>query len=161
MDRADIKAYIGPPGLSARYDILRSCVRELAAKGVIAAAGEHELPPHWSALPPPALAAARAAAAAAGAAHATPAASVAAAAAAAAAPPAGPPLALPPGEALLVAAAAAEGLSGRALRKLPFLAHATARDTVDVRSAAGFLRALHAAVLLERADRAAMGTGAR
>lgn len=33
VDRADIKAYVGPPGLLARYGILRSCVLELLQKG--------------------------------------------------------------------------------------------------------------------------------
>ena len=35
IDRADIKAYIGLPSEHARYDILRSCVDELCASGVI------------------------------------------------------------------------------------------------------------------------------
>ena len=33
VDRADIKAYVGPPGLEARYEILRSATGELAARG--------------------------------------------------------------------------------------------------------------------------------
>jgi glucose-6-phosphate isomerase len=173
VDRADIKAYIGPPGLGARYDILRSCVMELALKGVIEASPESEaecesaLPPPWCELPAAFVESARAQAAALGAARSGGGGS------------SGggglfsgkgareaPLLALPlpratlPGEALLAVAAAAEGLSGRALRKLPFLAHATGDDVGDVSTPSGFLRALHAAVLRERADRAAMGTGA-
>lgn len=35
IDRADIKAYIGLPSEHARYDILRSCIDELCASGVI------------------------------------------------------------------------------------------------------------------------------
>lgn len=35
MDRADIKAYVGPPTLHVRYEILRSCVEELISKGII------------------------------------------------------------------------------------------------------------------------------
>ena len=35
VDRADIKQYIGPPILSARYAILRSCVEELMRVGII------------------------------------------------------------------------------------------------------------------------------
>ena len=148
IDRADIKAYIGPPGLGARYDILRSCVRELAAKGVISTAGaameddssDAALPPPWAALPPAAVAAARAAG------------------------PHVPPPArdAPPGLALLAASAAADGLSGRALRKLPFLAHATAGDAAAEQTAtvSEFLEALYATVMNERADRAAMGAGA-
>jgi hypothetical protein len=194
VDRADIKAYIGPPGLAARYDILRSCVLELALKGVIdvPSSADASLPPPWAELPPAFVASARAQAAALGAAGAAgggagggAAGRAAPAEAAAATPfrgkaefgfgsgggaggldaPPSPllrlqPLSLPPGEALLAAAAAAEGLSGRALRKLPFLAHATGDDVGDVSSAPGFLRALHAAVLRERADRGAMGARA-
>ncbi|XP_026399436.1 pachytene checkpoint protein 2 homolog, partial [Papaver somniferum] len=29
VDRADIKAYVGPPTLQSRYEILRSCIQEL------------------------------------------------------------------------------------------------------------------------------------
>ena len=35
VDRADIKAYVGPPGLEARYEILRSATGELAARGLV------------------------------------------------------------------------------------------------------------------------------
>ncbi|KAG4207296.1 hypothetical protein ERO13_A03G057200v2 [Gossypium hirsutum] len=35
VDRADIKAYVGPPTLQARYEILRSCLQELIRKGII------------------------------------------------------------------------------------------------------------------------------
>lgn len=35
VDRADIKAYVGPPTLQARYEILRSCLHELVAKGIL------------------------------------------------------------------------------------------------------------------------------
>ncbi|CAB79381.1 putative protein binding protein [Arabidopsis thaliana] len=35
VDRADIKAYVGPPTLHVRYEILRSCVEELISKGII------------------------------------------------------------------------------------------------------------------------------
>ncbi|EIE24011.1 AAA-domain-containing protein [Coccomyxa subellipsoidea C-169] len=36
VDRADIKAYVGPPGAQARYEILRSCVLELHRVGILA-----------------------------------------------------------------------------------------------------------------------------
>ncbi|PNW87301.1 hypothetical protein CHLRE_02g117150v5 [Chlamydomonas reinhardtii] len=36
VDRADIKAYIGPPTLAARYEMLRASVQELSRAGVIA-----------------------------------------------------------------------------------------------------------------------------
>ncbi|PPS05762.1 hypothetical protein GOBAR_AA14883 [Gossypium barbadense] len=35
VDRADIKAYVGPPTLQARFEILRSCLQELIRKGII------------------------------------------------------------------------------------------------------------------------------
>lgn len=35
VDRADIKAFVGPPGAKARYDIIASCVTELARVGVV------------------------------------------------------------------------------------------------------------------------------
>ncbi|XP_039133105.1 pachytene checkpoint protein 2 homolog [Dioscorea cayenensis subsp. rotundata] len=36
VDRADIKAYVGPPTLQARYEILRSCLQELLRAGILA-----------------------------------------------------------------------------------------------------------------------------
>ncbi|KAK9812040.1 hypothetical protein WJX73_000394 [Symbiochloris irregularis] len=44
LDRADIKAFIGPPSWQARYEILRSCITELQAKSVLEG--------HFKALPP-------------------------------------------------------------------------------------------------------------
>ncbi|RZR90835.1 hypothetical protein BHM03_00018821 [Ensete ventricosum] len=35
VDRADIKAYVGPPTLEARYEILRSCLQELLRAGIV------------------------------------------------------------------------------------------------------------------------------
>lgn len=35
VDRADIKAYVGPPTLEARYEILRSCLQELLRTGIL------------------------------------------------------------------------------------------------------------------------------
>lgn len=37
VDRADIKQYVGLPVLEARYEILRSCIEELARVGIISA----------------------------------------------------------------------------------------------------------------------------
>ena len=37
VDRADIKAYIGPPSAGARYEMLRGCVAELARVGIVVA----------------------------------------------------------------------------------------------------------------------------
>jgi pachytene checkpoint protein 2 len=39
VDRADIKAYVGPPGLPARYSILRSAVAELGRAGIVDVGG--------------------------------------------------------------------------------------------------------------------------
>ncbi|KAL3322361.1 hypothetical protein AABB24_039805 [Solanum stoloniferum] len=98
VDRADIKAYIGPPTLQARYEILRSCLQELLRTGILSnlqdggclvlpnyarlkekmsevVSTESQMFPHL-------------------------------------------------GKQLLEAAEACEGMSGRSLRKLPFLAHA-------------------------------------
>ncbi|RVX18362.1 Pachytene checkpoint protein 2-like [Vitis vinifera] len=35
VDRADIKAYVGPPTIHARYEILRSCLQELVRAGIL------------------------------------------------------------------------------------------------------------------------------
>ncbi|KAL9243106.1 hypothetical protein vseg_017034 [Gypsophila vaccaria] len=35
VDRADIKAFVGPPTLQARYEILRSCLQELLRTGIL------------------------------------------------------------------------------------------------------------------------------
>ena len=35
VDRADIKQYIGPPGQTAIYDILSTCINELASKELL------------------------------------------------------------------------------------------------------------------------------
>jgi len=37
VDRADIKAFIGPPSAAARYEMLRGCVAELARVNIVAA----------------------------------------------------------------------------------------------------------------------------
>eukprot|EP00892_Ulva_mutabilis_P010083 jgi/Ulvmu1/7447/UM036_0109.1 len=47
VDRADIKAYIGPPSAPARYAILRSCILELHRAGVLAP--DSAMPPSWAA----------------------------------------------------------------------------------------------------------------
>ncbi|XVF08426.1 hypothetical protein REPUB_Repub07fG0002700 [Reevesia pubescens] len=98
VDRADIKAYVGPPTLQARYEILRSCAHELIRTGIISSIhgssqsilpdyvtlkeklNTHEIQEVQTTL------------------HLC--------------------------KQLLEAAEACEGLSGRSLRKLPFLAHA-------------------------------------
>ncbi|KAF5185814.1 Pachytene checkpoint protein 2-like protein [Thalictrum thalictroides] len=94
VDRADIKAYVGPPTVQARYEILRSCLQELIRTGILTE--DHLFLPTYSSLreklnvpdtKDP-----------------------------------NTPLHLP--KQLLEAAEVCEGLSGRTLRKLPFLAHA-------------------------------------
>ncbi|KAK6773857.1 hypothetical protein RDI58_029096 [Solanum bulbocastanum] len=98
VDRADIKAYVGPPTLQARYEILRSCLQELLHTGILSNSqdGGCLVLPNYASLKEkmsevvstesqmfPHL-----------------------------------------GKQLLEAAEACEGMSGRSLRKLPFLAHA-------------------------------------
>ncbi|OVA20593.1 ClpA/B family [Macleaya cordata] len=97
VDRADIKAYVGPPTLQARYEILRSCVQELLRTKILTDQQQDPLIlPSYASLREKLNA---------------------------------PntqetlgPLDLP--KQLLEAAEICEGLSGRALRKLPFLTHA-------------------------------------
>jgi hypothetical protein len=43
----DLQAYVGPPGLSARYQILHSCVTELQRTGIV---DDHSPPLSWDAL---------------------------------------------------------------------------------------------------------------
>jgi hypothetical protein len=63
------------------------------------------------------------------------------------------------GRLLWAAAAAAEGFSGRALRKLPFLAHASGPGLPAPCGCAEFLSALSAAAEAERADRSSLASG--
>ncbi|KAL2465392.1 P-loop containing nucleoside triphosphate hydrolase superfamily protein [Abeliophyllum distichum] len=100
VDRADIKAYVGPPTLQARYEILRSCFQELLRTGILSNSQVQDdgnlILPSFASLKEklntteiPEFAAS-----------------------------------LNLGKQLLEAAEACEGLSGRSLRKLPFLTHA-------------------------------------
>lgn len=43
LDRADMKVFIGPPCLEARYEILRSCTQELQRVGIVSKITEDEL----------------------------------------------------------------------------------------------------------------------
>ncbi|ESQ54848.1 hypothetical protein EUTSA_v10025089mg [Eutrema salsugineum] len=99
VDRADIKAYVGPPTLHVRYEILRSCVEELISKGIISnfEGCEGLSIPSFSSLKEKA--------------NATDTDTV--------------PWFC---KQLIEAAKSCEGLSGRSLRKLPFLAHAALAD---------------------------------
>ncbi|GLC41862.1 hypothetical protein PLESTM_001259200 [Pleodorina starrii] len=201
VDRADIKAYIGPPTLPARYEMLRGSVRELSRKGIIAEDAAQLLLPYSDAA---AAAAANTAAAALGvlslpnggggggalpaamqavtshapdgmdathsaAAAPPPSAADGGGAAAAAADAAAPPSAASASASaagslsslLLAAAAACEGLSGRTLRKLPFLAHAgsPALALTTPCGARPYLRALREAAAREQSDREQLLSG--
>ncbi|XP_024522011.1 pachytene checkpoint protein 2 homolog [Selaginella moellendorffii] len=121
VDRADIKAYIGPPTLEARYEILRSCMKELERTGLISSSANGSISETFVSYDtllqsmncsmPDILS-----------------------------------------NSLLQTAEAAEGLSGRVLRKLPFLAYAgMALETkVDTHH---FLVALKEAAQRERSER--------
>ncbi|KAI3454424.1 hypothetical protein Pfo_011087 [Paulownia fortunei] len=100
VDRADIKAYVGPPTLQARYEILRSCLVELLRTGILSNSeledGDHLFLPSFTSLKEQLNTTVM------------------------------PEVAAPFNicKQLLAVAEACEGLSGRSLRKLPFLAHA-------------------------------------
>uniref|UniRef100_A0ACD5UQQ0 Uncharacterized protein n=1 Tax=Avena sativa TaxID=4498 RepID=A0ACD5UQQ0_AVESA len=98
VDRADIKAYVGPPTLQARYEILRSCIQELFRVGILTSPQAGDLPSilSYSTLKEKLHC-----------------------------PEAAEPHTLHLSELLHQAAEQCEGLSGRSLRKLPFLAHAS------------------------------------
>ncbi|CAH9104459.1 unnamed protein product [Cuscuta europaea] len=104
VDRADIKAYVGPPTLQARYEILRSCLQELLRAGILSNSpmlGANMLVfPSFSSLRD----------------H----------IGESVTPECQPQSHL--SKLLLDAAEACEGLSGRSLRKLPFLAHAAQKN---------------------------------
>ncbi|GAB4860645.1 nucleolar component of the pachytene checkpoint [Ancistrocladus abbreviatus] len=98
VDRADIKAYVGPPTLQARYEILRSCLQELLRTSILKnpqACDPFNIPNYASLkekLQSSEIQGAEAS--------------------------------LTLFRKFLEVAKACEGLSGRSLRKLPFLAHA-------------------------------------
>ncbi|KAF9603223.1 hypothetical protein IFM89_034556 [Coptis chinensis] len=94
VDRADIKAYVGPPTVQARYEILRSCIQELIRTGILAE--DRLCLPNYESLRQELNVRDRQE----------------------------PNTALHLPKQLLEAAEICEGLSGRTLRKLPFLAHA-------------------------------------
>ncbi|GAB2221262.1 hypothetical protein Droror1_Dr00012436, partial [Drosera rotundifolia] len=97
VDRADIKAYIGPPTLQARYEILRSCFQELLRTGILKnPTGASVKLPSYAALKGKLQSCELL----------------------------GDQASLTLLKQLLEVAEACEGLSGRSLRKLPFLTHA-------------------------------------
>ncbi len=142
VDRADIKAYVGPPGTRARYDILASCMRELSRVGILDLRGGLAD-----------AAAAKTLAAGAGSGDVA----MAGSGGAAAAPGMGGVRVDAPMSILLWRAAAeAGGFSGRTLRKLPLQAHAMFVRSGGVgvpTTGAAFGAALLAAVRAERRAR--------
>lgn len=134
LDRADIKAFVGPPGEQARYEILRSCLTELLRAGIVV-----DCPALLSysavkrqALQLPGLESL------------------------------GDMLPDPGHElssTLVSVARVAEGMSGRALRRLPFLAHAGGGFTGGRTRGREFMDALEAAAERELQDRKRFGPG--
>ncbi|ACO63793.1 predicted protein [Micromonas commoda] len=113
VDRADIKAYVGPPGFEARYSIIISAIEELIAKDLVQV-GESETRL-------PALQVLREHAKTGG----------------------------------VNDLEATEGFSGRALRKLPFLAYAQAHTNGRC-SLLGFLNGFRRAIMQERKDQTSL-----
>jgi hypothetical protein len=149
LDRCDARLFVGLPPAAARYAILAEALGALAAADVLAAGAAAPAFEALRALPPPPPPLADDGMVVDGGADAGEGGASAAEAAEADAL----------GAALLRVAVAAEGMSGRALRRLPFLAHAVAGLGAAPVPAARFAAALEAAVLAERADRAAMDGG--
>jgi hypothetical protein len=102
VDRADIKQYIGPPGPRVRYDILKTCVDELMRVGIVAPFIQLQS----------SLDAQRAYEQFSPSSNAMSPAAV--------------------SQQLYACAVAADGFSGRALRKLPFLAHTLCASNAEV-----------------------------
>ena len=114
VDRADIRCYIGPPGVRARYEILHSCVRELSERQLLEHGDHNTLPAEYGGD-------------AAGSDHNY--------------------------TLLREAAEASEGFSGRALRKLPFLAYSAAAGFDKACKMSDFLNALKEQARKEIADK--------
>ncbi|KAG2489739.1 hypothetical protein HYH03_011846 [Edaphochlamys debaryana] len=165
VDRADIKAYIGPPSLAARYEMLRASVQELSRAGIIADDTRRLLLPYADATDAAAAASSSSEPMhqptsygnGGGAAHMSDGGGGGGGSGSSAAAAALSCL-------LLGAAAACEGLSGRTLRKLPFLAHAGAPGLAAGGPGGGcsarrFLRALAAAAEREQSDRSQLLCG--
>lgn len=108
VDRADIKCYIGPPGLRARYEILRSSVLELMHCGLLEGTAPRRLDEAATVECETSLE-------------------------------------------LHTAAEACDGLSGRMMRKLPFLSYA-AITSIGTCSVEKFIRALRSQALSEISD---------
>lgn len=171
--RKQPQAYIGPPSEHARYEVLRTAVQELGRAGIIgdlpasqplpayrdlpgtAAGGgargggsQQQQPQQQQGAPGDAMLTDGVASVAISENGGGPAAAA-----------GGPGAAQALGRMLQAAAAEAEGFSGRALRKLPFLAHASGAALPVPCGCAEFLAALRAAAAKERADRSELTTG--
>ncbi len=167
------QAFIGPPSEHARYEVLRSAVIELGRAGIIGDLPPSRQLPHYQDVKgagAASLGGGSSGAAAAGGQQQGDGGEVVmsdgGAAASAAALANGGASSDPDSESLqalgrllCAAAAEADGFSGRALRKLPFLAHAAGTGLATPCGCAEFLRALQAAVARERADRSELTTG--
>jgi len=130
VDRADLKVYIGPPSMPARYGILRTCLDELRRAKIIIEEDESFCLPRLQEIPPGLLQAGGLSLEALRETR---------------------PRQLYCGALLRVVAETCEGFSGRILRKLPFLAHthlSHPRCRCDE-----YITALQEACNLERADR--------
>lgn len=142
IDRADIKQYVGPPGAIARYQILQGCLSELARVGLLALTQPLLAPLALrEILPAPAPAFEQLMTLQADAAYPAPRYSM----------------------MLYAVAELAVGMSGRALRKLPFLAHAlfapSASGAAGALTVDAYLLALKRAVEHELAARGHMAGG--
>ncbi|EGD80715.1 thyroid receptor-interacting protein 13 [Salpingoeca rosetta] len=116
VDRADLKFFIGLPGINARYQILSSCVRELMRTGLV----QEELLMDVKSLEDMEYAATEA---------------------------------TRESLKLLELARLCEGLSGRMLRKLPFLAFARLQAAGEAMPLAALLEALRVAIEREHQSR--------
>ncbi|KAL1528524.1 hypothetical protein AB1Y20_009867 [Prymnesium parvum] len=136
VDRADIKQFVGQPGVRARYQILASCLIELGRAGVLATCGLflsfEDLKPVLP-TPPPTFAVVQRL-------------------------EVNNPSELGPKHSMMLYAIAesCDGLSGRALRKLPFIAHALYAPDADGTDVETFLCALARGVQHERDARTAL-----
>ncbi|KAE8678227.1 Pachytene checkpoint protein 2-like protein [Hibiscus syriacus] len=125
VDRADIKAYVGPPTLQARYEILRSCLQELMRTGIISniqGSSQYILPDYATLKEKSNMDENQEV-----------------------------QTTIHLCKQLAEAAEACEGLSGRALRKLPFLAHA-ALDNPYCREPSKLLNTMTVTARRERSE---------
>ncbi|MCO5606712.1 hypothetical protein L7F22_060902 [Adiantum nelumboides] len=130
VDRADVKAFLGPPSLWARYEILRSCLKELYRVGLLTTQwpSEEELILDYAGLQQ---------------------------CLSSRSPSKETPHNVSTSNSLLATAQITEGLSGRTLRKLPFLAY-TAMSNTPTADMSKYLEFLESAAKREAAEICAM-----